>query len=90
MTTHTRTLLLAALLALSNLLWLAAYRSLDQAYMQESGLRDWAESLLREPWVCNTPPEASGEGNHHDHITVCTSAGPTAICKALPQPAPNR
>jgi hypothetical protein len=48
MTTHTRTLLLAALLGLSNLLWWAAYRSLDRAYMQEEGLRDESDAVLRE------------------------------------------
>ena len=40
-------LLLASALVLSNLFWLAAYRKLDQDYMQEEGLHDQADALLR-------------------------------------------
>jgi hypothetical protein len=80
MTTHTRTLLLAALLALSNLLWWAAYRSLDRAYMQEEGLRDEADSLLRMremvPGLC---VEWDSRGNL---VSV--------KCEVIPAPAPNR
>jgi hypothetical protein len=54
---HTRVLLLTALLALSNLGWWAAYRSLDQAYIQESGLRDEADALLRK--LQSQPPPSS-------------------------------
>jgi cell division inhibitor SulA len=81
MTTHTRILLLAALLALSNLLWWAAYRSLDQAYMQESGLRDEADHQLRYWQDCSEV----------DAPIVAECVGRTnAGRKALLQPAPNR
>jgi hypothetical protein len=54
------------LLALSNLLWWAAYRSLDQAYMQEEGLRDESDAVLRttqadcrwyERYAAKAPPQ---------------------------------
>jgi hypothetical protein len=93
MTTHTRILLLAALLALSNLLWLAAYRSLDQAYMQESGLRDESDSLLK---VCLRNAKLDAEHAMPYNTVDCDNAdGDPAKCtvegdEPLPQPAPNR
>lgn len=41
-----KTLLIAVLLG-CNLAWFAAYNRLDLAYMQEMGLRDEADTLLR-------------------------------------------
>jgi hypothetical protein len=49
---HTLLILLVSLLVLSNLLWVAQYHALDQAYMQEEGLRDEAVTLLRAQQGC--------------------------------------
>lgn len=40
-------LILLGGIALSNLCWYGAYRANDRAYMQEEGLRDEADSILR-------------------------------------------
>ena len=45
---RTPLILLVSALVLSNLIWIAQYRSLDLKYMQEMGLRSQADAMLRK------------------------------------------
>jgi len=49
---RTPLILLVSALVLSNLIWIAQYRALDASYMQEQGLRDEADTLLRAQKDC--------------------------------------
>jgi hypothetical protein len=78
---RTPLILLVSALVLSNLIWIAQYRSLDLKYMQEMGLRSQADAMLRKLIIGKVSEIVSSR-----QAIIELSDGMPAVCDFSNQP----